>query len=44
LRNEHDNRDIERRDVLLVRQIAICGEEGVELPDRQGEQLTVFAC
>src|SRR5262245_60831622 len=39
--DEHNNRDVERRRVLLVREIAIRGEKNLEMPHGQAEQFPI---
>src|SRR5438093_12961582 len=38
---EHNYRDVERGNILLVRKVAISGEKSVELACRQGKQFAI---
>jgi hypothetical protein len=40
-RYEYNNRYVERREVLLIREIAVRCKENVELPHGQGEQFAI---
>src|SRR5439155_15478786 len=43
-RKEHKDGDVEHRNVLLIRQVAISSQENVELADCQGEAARHCAC